>query len=361
MSAIALRDVVVRLGKTTVLDRIRLEIEPGELFLLLGPSGCGKTTVLRTIAGFAVRDAGTVAIDGRDVTRAEARLRDTAMVFQSYALWPHMNVGENIAFGLRERGCPRGEIESRVKDALDLVRLKKPVDHPVGRLSGGEQQRVALARALVVRPKCLLLDEPLSNLDATLRDQLREEIRGICRSLKLTTVYVTHDQKEALAVADRIAIMQNGHVLQVGPPVDVYRRPLSHAVAAFMGASNLLEGTVTARTAEECRIATPIGELVATGAGEHTVGSKVTVSLRPECLVFLDPASKASAMNVIEGELDTSRTLFLGDSFEHRVTSNGQLLRVREFNPSRTLRPRGAVTVTVAPADVHVMAMDRRA
>src|SRR5881394_2133717 len=210
MISIRIQQLTKRFGAVIALQNLDLKIEAGELFFLLGPSGCGKTTLLRHIAGFYQQDSGHVLFDARDMTGVPAHRRNTAMMFQSYALWPHLTVAKNVAFGLEERKIARHEIESRVREALASVRMEKFAERRIHELSGGQQQRVALARALIVRPRCLLLDEPLSNLDAKLRRSMREEIRRICKSFGVTTIYVTHDQKEGLAVADRIGVMRAG-------------------------------------------------------------------------------------------------------------------------------------------------------
>ncbi len=244
MARIRLVDVVKRFGKFTAVDHVNLDIPEGTIFTLLGPSGCGKTTTLRLIAGFELPDEGRIYFDDEDVTFKKPYERNTAMVFQNYALWPHMKVYDNIAFGLKIRKLPKEEIDRRVKWALELVGLQGLEDRYPSQLSGGQQQRVALARALVVEPRVLLLDEPLSNLDAKLRVKMREEIRSLQRKLGITTVYVTHDQEEAMVLSDKIAVMNRGRVLQVGTPKEVYNNPANLFVATFIGRSTALTGRV---------------------------------------------------------------------------------------------------------------------
>ncbi|MGL4325054.1 MAG: ABC transporter ATP-binding protein [Beijerinckiaceae bacterium] len=227
-------------GSTHVLKNVSLSIRPGEFFAFLGPSGCGKTTLLRLIAGFNMAQRGRVVIGGRDISPLPPWARDVGMVFQSYALWPHMSVAKNVAFGLEERRLPRDEIAARVDAALDLVNLKHLKDRKPSQLSGGQQQRVALARTVAVRPKVLLLDEPLSNLDAKMRVEVRRELRALQQTLKLTTIFVTHDQEEANTVCDRIAVMNDGSVQQVGTPMELYDRPANLFVANFLGSANIL-------------------------------------------------------------------------------------------------------------------------
>src|ERR1041384_1230890 len=250
MISIRIQQLTKRFGATTALQHLDLTIEPGELFFLLGPSGCGKTTLLRCLAGFYIPDDGRIFFGEEDVTRLAPHKRNTGMMFQSYALWPHMTVAQNVAFGLEERKVPRDEIKRRVREALESVRMAEFAERRPNQLSGGQQQRVALARALVIRPRCLLLDEPLSNLDAKLRLEMRGEIRRVCKEFKLTTVYVTHDQKEALSIADRMAILAGGRIRQVGTPREVYRRPTCKLVANFIGETDFLQGSVISASAD---------------------------------------------------------------------------------------------------------------
>src|SRR5690349_4763810 len=259
MISIRIQQLTKRFGAVTALQHLDLTIEPGELFFLLGPSGCGKTTLLRCLAGFYIPEEGKIFFGDEDVTRLAPHKRNTGMMFQSYALWPHMSVAENVAFGLEERKVARPEIKRRVQEALDSVRMGAYAERRPNQLSGGQQQRVALARALVIRPRCLLLDEPLSNLDAKLRLEMRVEIRRVCKEFKLTTVYVTHDQKEALSVSDRMAILDRGRILQVGSPRDVYRRPTCKLVADFIGETDFIAGKLVSLSGGRAVVETPIG------------------------------------------------------------------------------------------------------
>jgi iron(III) transport system ATP-binding protein len=357
MVAVSVRQVLVRFGDKLALSEVDLSVAEGELFLLLGPSGSGKTTLLRVFAGFITPDQGSVWFDAEEVTHLEPHRRNTGMVFQSFALFPHLTVGQNVAFGLRERKVPSPEIAKRVRHALGSVRMADYEARRIDQLSGGEQQRVALARALVVRPRCLLLDEPLSNLDAKLRHSMRDEIRRVSKEFGLTTLYVTHDQKEALAIADRIAVMDGGRILQVGTPEDVYRRPTSRTVAAFIGETNLLEGRVLEARGDELRVATPVGELSAVRRDEHafTAGQKAWVSIRPECLELTSGGGDHHP-NAIRGELAAST--YLGEIAEHQLAATGALIRIYELNP-RSARPNGqASTATVEPSDVVILPYD---
>jgi ABC-type Fe3+/spermidine/putrescine transport system ATPase subunit len=265
------------LGGRTIVDDMQLEVKAGELTCLLGPSGCGKTTTLRMIGGFLIPDRGRVLIGGYDVTKMSPDKRPTAMVFQNYALWPHMTVFKNVAFGLRLRKLPRQEVSDRVAQVLELVGLTHHVHSYPARISGGEQQRVALARALVLEPKVLLLDEPLSNLDAKLRVRVREDIREIQQRIGITTVFVTHDQDEALSISDRIAVMSGGNVEQYADARSLYREPETTFVASFVGAMNSYEATVVPGGLElPGKLVVPCDDLSATGDGTFEAG------VRPE-------------------------------------------------------------------------------
>ncbi|MDA8975182.1 ABC transporter ATP-binding protein [Akkermansiaceae bacterium] len=332
MESIKAEKITKRFGDVTALNEVSLEIEPGELFFLLGGSGCGKTTLLRCIAGLEKPTDGHVFFGERDVTDLPPHKREAAMVFQSYALWPHMTVGQNIAFGLEERKVPKDEIKRRVEEALSMVKLGGYGPRGIDQMSGGQQQRVSLARALVVRPKCLLLDEPLSNLDAQLRLEMRSEIRRITKENQLTGVYVTHDQAEALSMADRMAVMDHGRVVQVGPPDEVYRNPNCSYVAGFIGETNLLKGTLSG----EGEVTTENGVL----SGRVTVdewnpenGTEVLLSIRPEAIKIgsLDGAN-------LKGRI-RERT-YLGNLIQYSVElSDGTLIQVTEMNPQKIYEP----------------------
>ena len=293
-------------GTTTAVDDISLQIEPGELFFLLGPSGCGKTTLLRMIAGFIDPAAGSIYFNDREVTSTPANKRNTGMVFQSYALWPHMSVADNVAFGLKIRNLSKTEQSKQVGEALEAVQMHQYADRKPTQLSGGQQQRVALARALVIKPEVLLLDEPLSNLDAKLRGELRNEIRRTCKSVGITTVYVTHDQKEAMSVADRLAILRAGKIEQIASPAEAYYRPKNRFVADFLGETNIIEGKLST-AAGGFHVETPFGQLPLPHC-DADAGATVRCSIRPESwsLVGKDRA------NALHGTV--SSTTFLGES-----------------------------------------------
>ncbi len=326
---VSLRQVTKRFGAHTVVNSVSEEIADGEMFFLLGPSGCGKTTLLRCVAGFYIPDEGQIFIGDHDATRLPPHERDTGMVFQSYALWPHMTVRENVAFGLDLRRVPKEDLRRRVDEALALVKMTDRADYRPTQLSGGQQQRVALARALVVRPKCLLLDEPLSNLDAKLRLEMRTEIRRICKDVGLTAIYVTHDQKEALSIADRLAILHEGRLQQSGPPRDVYERPVNKFVANFIGETNFVAGTVAKVDARHVAVETAHGTIYSQSDDARKVGAPVTVSLRPE-VIHLGPPP-ADVPNVFRGVVHSS--IYLGEMAQHQVRFGAIELKVFDLHP----------------------------
>lgn len=351
-------------GETRAVDGVDLDIRPGEMFFLLGPSGCGKTTLLRCIAGFNVPDDGTIHIGERDVTQLPPHERDTGMVFQSYALWPHMTVAQNVAFGLEMRKVSKPDIKTRVGEALEMVQMTDRAGHKPNQLSGGQQQRVALARALVIQPQCLLLDEPLSNLDAKLRLEMRAEIRRICKDAGLTAVYVTHDQKEALSIADRIAILNGGHIQQTGTPEDIYRKPVSRFAAEFIGETNFVKGEVTLIDDGSVNVRTPMGTVTShqPPPEQLELGQEVHLSIRPEILHFNDPPTDAH--NVFNGAVHDS--VYLGEMAQHQVkvpaldasyTDGFVHLKAFDLNPKIVAREGSAeVKLWFAPEDVVVLA-----
>ena len=295
---IAIKDLTKSFGSLVVVAKAAFAIEEGELFTLLGPSGCGKTTLLRLIAGFNAPDSGTIHFADRDVTGLPAHERGIGMVFQNYALWPHMTVFDNAAYGLKLQKIAPAEIRRRVEGVLDKVKLAGLAERYPGQLSGGQQQRVALARALVLNPRILLLDEPLSNLDAKIRIQVRAEIRKLQKELGITTVYVTHDQEEALTLSDRILVFNKGEILQVGPPKALYERPANRFVADFIGINNLIDGTVKSADAAAGRlvVATALGDIAAVFDGRFPAGSRCILAIRPENIEVDGVAPGANAL-----------------------------------------------------------------
>ena len=355
MISIKVRQLTKRFGATVALHGIDLDIEPGELFFVLGPSGCGKTTLLRALAGLQVPDDGRIFFGGEDVTGLAPHRRNTGLVFQSHALWPHMTVAENVAFGLEERRVPRGEIRRRVAEALASVRMEALAGRRPAGLSGGQQQRVALARALVIRPRCLLLDEPLSSLDARLRLELRAEIRRICKEFRLTTVYVTHDQKEALSVSDRMAILEGGRVRQVGTPREIYRRPASRMVADFVGEAAFISGKIISTGAGRAMVETDLGRfegVLGENAAPPAAGSAVTLSVRPECwrLGREAPAGR----NGVRGKIGAA--VYLGEAAQYDFVAGGTVLKITELNPPSAAAAGGELVASVEPDDVVVLA-----
>ena len=347
-------------GVTTAVDHISLTINKGDLFFLLGPSGCGKTTLLRMIAGFIDPSEGKVLFNGRDVTHTPPNKRNTGMVFQSYALWPHMSVAQNVAFGLSVRKVPKAQRESRAMDALRSVHMDQYAARKPNQLSGGQQQRVALARALVVRPDVLLLDEPLSNLDAKLRLEMRAEIKRICKESGLTTVYVTHDQKEALSMADRMAVLDMGVIAQVGSPRDLYLRPSSRFVADFLGETNFVNAEVTSRAGGILNLESPAGALrsAAFDAAQTPERGSVTCSIRPEAWKILDGPGVDNGAT-LRGRVVES--VYLGEMAQHQVdlaSPNGakaQRVKVFELHPTERSFARRDITLGIAPEDVVIV------
>ena len=316
--------VTKRFDRVIAVSGVSVTIESGEFFALLGPSGCGKTTLLRTIAGIYGADEGSIHLNGVEIGSRPISARDIALVFQNYALFPHLSVFENVAFGLRMRRLGRAEIRARVEEALDLVRMRDYARRRPGELSGGQQQRVALARAVVVRPSLLLLDEPLSNLDAKLRDEMRDEIRALQRQLGLTTILVTHDLREAFAVSDRVGVMRDGRLEQVGTPWKIYDAPASQFVAAFVGHANILTGEVADLSPDAVTIRTDGGlELTASrGDSDWRVGRRAWATLRAERLVLAPLGGVANRFTTVVEDVT-----YLGNAVALRLAVNGTELR----------------------------------
>jgi iron(III) transport system ATP-binding protein len=340
---IGLRQVLKQFGGVVAVDRVSLEIADGELFTLLGPSGCGKTTLLRMIAGFYPVDAGEIWFGERRVDGLRPYERNIGMVFQNYALWPHMTVAANITYGLTLRRLPRDEIVRRRDDILRKVNLSGLGDRYPGQLSGGQQQRVALARALVLNPDILLLDEPLSNLDAKIRIQVRAEIRALQRELGITTVYVTHDQEEALSLSDRVAVMRDGRVQQVAEPKALYERPLTRFVADFVGTNNFIAGVCRDLAGAELRVDTSLGPLRGrTPTGAFAPGTRCVLAVRPENLSL-----GGRGENVVDGKVIL--TAYLGSTLRYDVAAlDGSILKVDIGDPWHhvPLAPGTAVQLT---------------
>jgi spermidine/putrescine transport system ATP-binding protein len=327
---IQLLDLEKRFREVRAVDGVTLDVQAGEFFSLLGPSGCGKTTTLRMIGGFELPTGGRILLRGADVTHAPPDKRPVNMVFQNYALFPHLDVGDNIAFGLRRRHVANADIQRRVGEALELVNLTGYEQRKPNQLSGGQQQRVALARALVNEPNVLLLDEPLGALDLKLRRRLQIELKRIQAEVGITFVYVTHDQEEALTMSDRIAVMHAGKVEQLGTPEELYERPATRFVADFIGTTNLLHGDVVGARGSATEIRLDSGEICRVGSGAGSVGSAIDVSLRPESIRICsttddEDASAGSELDrwAIRGEIE--QAAYLGATVQYLVRSRGGL------------------------------------
>ena len=350
MSKLVLNLISKHYDALSAVQDVTLEIQSGEFFSFLGPSGCGKTTLLRMIAGLEAPSSGRILIDGVDVTSSSPQQRDTVMVFQNYALFPHMTVSGNVAFGLETRKMSRSEIRQRVTESLSLVQLERKIDSHIQDLSGGEQQRVALARAIAVRPKILLMDEPLSNLDITLRAETRSEIKRLQQATGITTVYVTHDQGEALGLSDRLAVLQHGRVVQVGVPVELYERPRHVFVASFLGNANILSAKVQevdsglgrVEVNNEIQFSAEIPNRV--GPGEE-----VFVAVRPEHIRLVS----------VNGSYDFKATVeameFQGITTEYRIRSGNQELRaIADSKQQNSIKVRDDVGVKIGPEKCFV-------
>ena len=323
---VIIRDVIKRYGSFTAVNGVSLHIQEGEFFTLLGPSGCGKTTLLRMIAGFNSIEGGDILFGERRINDVPAHKRDIGMVFQNYAIFPHLTVEENVAYGLKAKKVPAKEISTRVTEALRLVQIEQLRKRKPNELSGGQQQRVALARAFVIEPSVLLMDEPLSNLDAKLRVQMRSVIKKLQRRLGITTIYVTHDQEEALAISDRIAVMKDGEIMQVGTPLAIYAKPENPFVAGFIGVSNFIECDVRGDNPAQARVSVE-NELELTLALKKPFSGPAQISARPEQLRFADAGMPGKVI------LST----FLGDFVEYEIAlDNGQILQLNEYTKDTT-------------------------
>ena len=359
MSALEIEDLHKSWGRFKALDGISLSVAGGEFVSLLGPSGCGKTTILRIVAGLIEPSHGVVSLAGRDVTWAPIHKREIGLVFQSYALFPHYTVAENVAFGLRRRGVRSAEIDTRVKRSLEGVRLGHLASRYPRELSGGQQQRVALARAIIVEPRLLLLDEPLSNLDAVLRNEMGVEIKRLQKELGITTVFVTHDQSEALSMSDRVCLLNHGRITQIGTPEQIYRRPASTFVATFMGRANILRATCEASSGQFVTAWMEAGGAQVSAFGTAAPGARVSIAVRQQSIA-LAPADgeAASAANTLSGSVSFSA--FAGSSRHVLVTLDaGPELAVEA--PSETsgdMQPGTRVAVSWNPAEATVVAED---
>lgn len=349
-------------GPPPAVDDVSFEVKEGELFTLLGPSGCGKTTTLRCIAGLERPDSGVIRVGANVMFGGGGRInvpisrRGLGIVFQSYAIWPHMSVFRNVSFPLdvarRHRRLKRTEVRKRVRKVLEMVELAEYEERPATKLSGGQQQRLALARAVVTEPDLLLLDEPLSNLDAKLRESMRLELKRLQRELGATTVYVTHDQGEALALSSRIAVMNSGKIVQVGTPREVYTRPSCRFAAEFVGTSNFIEGTVTEIRGGLAAVRTNEGILHSSQTEGLAPGMEVVVSVRPETIEIFTENDESSRVNEWRGTALTRA--FAGDSVDYLVKAGQETLRVR-CNPAVSIPSNSCVYLSMSPDDVVVV------
>jgi len=344
--SVQLNHITKAFDTTLAVNDISLTIESGELFFLLGPSGCGKSTLLRVIAGFYKPDTGRLLFGEREMNNVPPHQRNTGMVFQNYALWPHMTVAENIEYGLRLRKLSNSTREEKIASVLEMVQMTEYRDRPVNTLSGGQQQRIALARALVIEPSVLLLDEPLSNLDAALRQNLRDEIKNIHSRTKITTIYVTHDQVEAISMADRIAIMNDGVFVQVGTPREIYQQPANPFVASFVGETNFISGNIKENVDGNVTIDTPIGVLHSErGSYNFTPGEEVSCSIRPETIQLNGNTSS----NQLTAKVDT--VTYLGSVEEYALSISDTLkLKAIIHNPdTETKKPGDTIKISISP------------
>jgi iron(III) transport system ATP-binding protein len=354
-----LRDVSKRFGSSLAVDGVSVDVRDGEFLVLLGPSGCGKTTLLRMIAGFIRPDSGAIELDGNEIASIQRMLpperRNMAMVFQSYALWPNKNIFENVAFGLKLKKLPKSEIENQVADALRLVKMEGYQKRYPSQLSGGEQQRIALARALIVRPTLFLFDEPLSNLDASLREELRFELKELQVKLAITSIYVTHDQTEAMVMADRVAVMQKGRIQQLAPPKTIYEHPATRFVSSFIGQTNLIRGEIQTGGAggDLVEILTELGPcLRIPGKNIHSDGQgchAVEISIRPEN-ISLSRLPLDGGINQFKGQV--VRKFGMGSYTDYRIRIGAQVLRVHT-HPDQDFNIGGDVFIGLPAAKCH--------
>ncbi len=347
-------NVSLSYGETKVLHDVTVDIEPGEFFALLGPSGSGKSTLLRIIAGFSQPQSGTLLVDGADITRIPPWERNIGMVFQNYALWPHMTVAQNVAFGLEERRLPRAQIERRAAAALELVGLQDYGKRRPSQLSGGQQQRVAVARTIAIEPKVLLLDEPLSNLDAKLRVHMRGELLALQRKLGITTIFVTHDQEEALSIADRVAVLDRGVIQQVGTPMDLFDRPVNRFIASFVGTINLVRGKAQPAPGGVIFEAPLVGRINLPARTQIT--GEADIAFRPHTLSLAAPGSAAAPGSIrIRGNV-TERE-FLGEFIRYRIDVGGTPIVADQphFEGNVEFTPGNAVDIGIEPGHVRLL------
>ena len=342
--------IVKKYGENVIIPDLNLDVKEGEFFTLLGPSGCGKTTLLRMVAGFNSIEGGTIAFNGKVINDIAPNKRNIGMVFQNYAVFPHMTVRENVAFGLENRHLPKNEIKRRVDEILETVKITQYADRLPERLSGGQQQRVALARAIVIKPDVLLMDEPLSNLDAKLRLEMRQAIRKIQREVGITTVYVTHDQEEAMSISDTIAVMNAGKIQHIGTPRDIYQRPANTFVATFIGRTNILDARM-----EQGTLVFPTGERFTRDNWRTIPDGPVKVSVRPEEFVVHHADEKAGGLSAV---LEDSVYLGLNTHYYLKLTGGASVELIQESAIDEKLEPGSAVTLTLKEEKINIFSED---
>ncbi|GMV44691.1 MAG: polyamine-transporting ATPase [Pseudomonadota bacterium] len=358
MSRLLLQGLAKRFGGVQALAAMDLDIAQGELISLLGPSGCGKTTTLRCVAGFEQPDEGRITFDGQDVTALPPDKRDIGMVFQNYALFPHMTVAQNLAFGLEMRRVPRETARVRIEQALKMVQLSALPDRLPRQLSGGQQQRVALARALVIEPRVLLLDEPLANLDAALREEMRFFIRDLQQRVRITTLYVTHDQSEAMVMSDRVVVMFDGRIAQLGVPEDIYARPRTRRVASFIGRANFVEGTVErALDARTALLRTGLGPVAARCAAVPAAGTRAAAAIRPEAITLSAAAPPGAALPAGAALVGCTveKTYFLGGAVDHVLRCADGTSLLAQTAPARSVAAGGTAHLVLDPEQAWLL------
>lgn len=356
MTPITIHNLHKQFGQTVAVDHLDLDVAAGDLFFLLGPSGCGKTTLLRMIAGFTEPNGGMIRFGCTDVTTLPANKRNCGMVFQNYALWPHMNVRQNVAFGLDVRKVNATEKRERTEKVLRTVQMLDYGDRKPNELSGGQQQRVALARALVIEPTVLLLDEPLSNLDARLRIEMRRQIKQICKEAGITAIYVTHDQKEALSMADRIAVLENGRAIQVGEPRHLYERPSRRFVADLLGETNFIGAQYIGRDGEHAVLECAAGRLLSAVFPDDLRSGRVTCSIRPEAIRMTGSSKVVSATRMNRLKARCTEITYLGEMAQYGfAVGDSMSLKAFDLNPRSTGAAQEDVYLLFDPGDVVIL------
>lgn len=354
MPDLRLKSIVKKYGKLKAVDNLSLDVREGELLTLLGPSGCGKTTTLRSVSGFIALTSGDIYIGERNITDIAPEKRGIGLVFQNYALWPHMTVFQNLAFGLQIKKLPGDQIKKKVEQGLALVKLEGLEGRYPRQLSGGQQQRVALVRALVLEPDILLLDEPLSNLDAILREQMRFEIAQIHKEYKVTTIYVTHDQTEAMVISDRIAVLESGRIVQLGKPAEIYSRPVNRFVAGFMGTTSFIHGRVKEIHGGRAVVEAQKGIMITGRNSGLEAGQEVDVAVRPENIRFLWEAEQRGDSKENTYEVRVARAAYVGELIDYQLDLAGSPIRARG-EVQRRFAPGDKITITLDPEQISIL------